>query len=77
MNNSISLHFNYKRAHLIGETLDSVLASKGKLECIIVDDGSVDHTDKIVLGCVNEDSRFQYQRPTGQPKGANACRKWF
>jgi glycosyltransferase involved in cell wall biosynthesis len=68
----------YKRAHLIGETLDSVLAQTYEnWECIIVDDGSVDHTDKIVLGYVNEDSRFQYhQRPTGQPKGANACRNY-
>ena len=35
----------YNRAHLIGETLDSVLAQTyTHWECIVVDDGSTDGT---------------------------------
>lgn len=68
----------YNRAHLIGETLDSVLAQTyGNWECIIVDDGSTDNTSDVLESYVNKDSRFQYyHRPPDRPKGANACRNY-
>ncbi|RXG12337.1 glycosyltransferase family 2 protein [Leeuwenhoekiella aestuarii] len=68
----------YNRAHLIGETLDSVLAqSYTHWECIVVDDGSMDGTDEVLAGYVAKDSRFQYHhRPKDRPKGANACRNY-
>lgn len=68
----------YNRAHLIGETLDSVLAQTyTNWECIVVDDGSEDNTDDVVTAYVKNDARFQYhQRPKDRPKGANACRNY-
>lgn len=68
----------YNRAHLIGETLDSVLAQTyPHWECIVVDDGSTDNTEAIVNEYIKKDSRFQYhKRPNYKPKGANACRNY-
>jgi glycosyltransferase involved in cell wall biosynthesis len=68
----------YNRAHLIGETLDSVLAQTyTNWECIVVDDGSTDTTAELLADYCKKDSRFQYHhRPTDRPKGANACRNY-
>ena len=68
----------YNRAHLLGETLDSVLAQTyANWECIVVDDGSTDDTDEVLAGYVDKDPRFKYyHRPTTKPKGANACRNY-
>jgi glycosyltransferase involved in cell wall biosynthesis len=68
----------YNRAHLIGETLDSVLAQTYQnWECIVVDDGSSDNTDIIIKRYIDKDSRFQYcQRPKNLPKGGNAARNY-
>ncbi|MEC7784130.1 MAG: glycosyltransferase family 2 protein [Bacteroidota bacterium] len=68
----------YNRAHLIGETLDSVLAQTyTHWECIVVDDGSTDGTDEVLATYVEKDSRFQYHhRPKDRPKGANVCRNY-
>src|SRR5690606_37985604 len=68
----------YNRAHLIGETLDSVLAQTyTNWECIILDDGSTDNTTEVVQGYLDKDPRFQYHhRPADRPKGANACRNY-
>lgn len=68
----------FNRAHLIEETLDSVLAQTyTNWECIIVDDGSNDGTDKLLTAYCKRDSRFQYHhRPSDRPKGANACRNY-
>lgn len=68
----------YNRAHLIGETLDSVLAQTYKnWECIVVDDGSTDETSEVMQRFLDKDSRFQYHhRPKSRPKGANACRNY-
>lgn len=66
----------YNRAHLIGETLDSVLAQTyANWECIIVDDGSTDGTVKVLNNYSAKDTRFQlYHRSVDKPKGANSCR---
>jgi len=68
----------FNRAHLIGETLDSVLAQTyTNWECVVVDDGSTDATNNIVNTYIKKDSRFQYHnRPNNRPKGANACRNY-
>lgn len=68
----------YNRAHLIGETLDSILAQTyTNWECIVVDDGSSDNTDKLMVTYCKKDKRFQYHyRTEDRPKGANACRNY-
>lgn len=68
----------YNRAHLISETLDSVLMQTYEnWECIIVDDGSIDNSAEIIGNYVNKDTRFQYHhRPKDRPKGANTCRNY-
>lgn len=66
----------YNRAHLISETLDSVLAQTyTNWECIVVDDGSTDETSSFMADYCAKDARFQYHhRPEDRLKGANACR---
>jgi glycosyltransferase involved in cell wall biosynthesis len=68
----------YNRAHLIGQTLDSVLAQTYQnWECIVVDDSSTDHTEEVISNYLKQDLRFQYHsRPHDRPKGANACRNY-
>jgi glycosyltransferase involved in cell wall biosynthesis len=68
----------YNRAHLIGETLDSVLAQTyTNWECIIVDDGSSDNTDEFVGKYVKKDSRFKYyHRPEEHLPGGNGARNY-
>ena len=68
----------YNREKLISQTLDSILTQSYKnWECIIVDDGSIDNTPKIIQKYVNRDLRFKYyDRPVGLKKGANACRNF-
>ncbi|WP_051907879.1 glycosyltransferase family 2 protein [Flavimarina sp. Hel_I_48] len=68
----------YNRAHLIGQTLDSVLAQTYKYwECIVVNDGSTDYTDELLEFYVKKDTRIRYyHRPLDRPKGANACRNF-
>ncbi|MFC0776727.1 glycosyltransferase family 2 protein [Flavobacterium sp. HJSW_4] len=68
----------FNRAHLIGETLDSVLAQTYQnWECIIVDDGSTDNTVEIINAYVEKDSRFQlHHRPIDRLQGGNASRNY-
>ena len=68
----------YNRAHLIGETLDSVLAQTyTNWECLVVDDGSTDNTAAVLLAYCKKDARIHYHhRPENRPKGANACRNY-
>jgi glycosyltransferase involved in cell wall biosynthesis len=68
----------YNRAHLIGETLDSVVAQTYEnWECIIVDDGSSDNTDEVVDEYVKKDSRFKYyHRPDEHLQGGNGARNY-
>ena len=68
----------YNRAHLIGETLDTVLVQTYQnWECIIVDDGSTDNTDEVMESYTAMDHRIQFHhRPKDRLKGANACRNY-
>ena len=68
----------YNRAHLISETLDSVLAQTYQnWECIIVDDDSTDNTDEVVGDYVKKDSRFKYyHRPDEHLPGGNGARNY-
>jgi glycosyltransferase involved in cell wall biosynthesis len=68
----------YNRAHLIGETLDSIIAQTyTNWECIIVDDGSTDDIVSLLANYIAKDNRFQYhQRPIDRIKGANSCRNY-
>jgi glycosyltransferase involved in cell wall biosynthesis len=68
----------YNRAHLIGETLDSVVAQTYlNWECIIVDDGSSDTTDEVVGEYTKKDTRFKYyHRPEEHLSGGNGARNF-
>lgn len=68
----------YNRAHLIGETLDSISQqTHTNWECIIVDDGSTDNSEFVISKYIALDSRFQYHhRPSDRPKGGNAARNY-
>lgn len=68
----------YNRALLLKETLDSVLEQNYiHWECIIIDDGSTDQTQKIIEEYCKKDQRFKfYRRPEDRKKGASACRNY-
>ncbi|WP_179018580.1 glycosyltransferase family 2 protein [Winogradskyella forsetii] len=68
----------YNRAHLIGETLNSVMVQKYQnWECIIVDDGSNDHTDEIINEYLSKDNRFKYfHRSNAHLPGGNGARNY-
>ena len=53
----------YNRAHLIGETLESVKAQTySNWECIIIDDHSSDDTETIISHYTKSDLRFKYHK---------------
>ncbi|MGY5354057.1 glycosyltransferase family 2 protein [Wenyingzhuangia sp. IMCC45467] len=54
----------YNRTHLIGETLDSILAQTyANWECIIIDDNSTDNTEEYLKNnYLNKDYRFSYYK---------------
>jgi glycosyltransferase involved in cell wall biosynthesis len=68
----------YNRAHLLEETLNSIIyQSYEKWECIIIDDGSSDDTLEKLKYFSKIDSRFKYySRPKSILKGATACRNY-
>ena len=68
----------FNRAHIIGDTLNSIMAQTYQnWECIVLDDGSRDNTKSSILDYLDKDSRFQYfSRPKNKPKGANAYRNY-
>lgn len=79
MDNLVSIIIpTYNRAHLIGETLESVLKQTyTNWECIIVDDGSSDNTDEVVDEFLKKDSRFKYyHRPDEHLPGGNGARNY-
>lgn len=64
----------YNRAHLIFETLDSVLVQTYEnWECIVVDDGSTDGTDGLLAEYIKKDNRFKYLI-NARTKGAQGAR---
>lgn len=67
----------FNRAHLIEETIESVLSQIYKnWECIIVDDGSSDNTEEIVAK-YNGDLRIKFfNRPLEKIKGPNSSRNF-
>jgi len=67
----------FNRAHLISETLESIISlNYQNWECIIVDDNSTDTTQEIIEKFII-DSRFKfYKRPNVLAKGANSCRNY-
>lgn len=63
----------YNRAACIKDSLESVKGqSYPHWECIIVDDGSTDHTQDVVQDVIGHDSRFKYFKQSNQ--GAAAAR---
>lgn len=66
----------YNRAHLISETLESIIAQTYEnWEAIVIDDVSDDHTDDVMNTLYEQESRIKYlKRPESCSKGANACR---
>ena len=68
----------YNRAHLLGETLGSILAQTFQnWECIVVDDGSTDYTQELMGFYLFSDPRISFVcRPKNRVKGANACRNY-
>ena len=67
----------YNRAHFIKESLDYIQNQSYKnWECIIVDDGSTDNTEKIIQPYL-QDFRFQYlKRSNNYKKGLPGCRNF-
>lgn len=68
----------YNRAHLIKETLESVITQIYiNWECIVVDDGSTDNTEEIFKHYILKDKRIKFhKRPSNLPKGGNSCRNY-
>jgi glycosyltransferase involved in cell wall biosynthesis len=66
----------YNRAHLIEETLDTIInQTYKKWECIIIDDNSIDTTNIIVNNVIENDQRFQfYIKPKEIPQGLPSSR---
>ena len=66
----------YNRAHLIGETLDSIIHQTYKnWNCIIIDDNSIDNTYQVVSKYLNKDKRIKYHLKEGEyVKGLSASR---
>ena len=68
----------FNRVHVLGETLDSIIAQTyTNWECIIVDDSSSDYTAELLQFYREKEARIQYyRRPLDRPKGANTCRNY-
>ena len=66
----------YNRAHLIGETLDSIIAQTYvNWRCIIIDDNSKDQTKEVLQEYLDKDPRLQfYIKGNKYVKGLSASR---
>jgi GalNAc5-diNAcBac-PP-undecaprenol beta-1,3-glucosyltransferase len=61
----------YNRSHLIGETIDTVLAQTyPDFEIIIVDDGSTENIKKVLDEEYSNESRVKYFRKQNEERGA-------
>lgn len=68
----------FNRAHLIGETLDSIISQTyTNWQCIIVDDFSSDNTKSVIGDYIRKDQRFDYYPKTEKhSKGLSASRNY-
>lgn len=65
----------FNRETLLRNTLESVRKQTYEnFECIVVDDGSTDHTPDVVKRYQTQDSRFRLLLRDRLPKGASVCR---
>lgn len=66
----------YNRAHIIQQTIESLLTQTyDSWECILVDDGSDDNTIEIIKNYSTKDKRFFcFVRPEINKKGPSSCR---
>lgn len=66
------------RASIVVATLNAIQnQTYTNWECIIVDDGSTDETENIILEYCSKDKRIQFfKRPVHLQKGANSCRNY-
>ena len=57
------------------EAIESILAQKYEnWECLIVDDGSIDNTSRIINNYYKKDFRIRFFERNRKPQGANTCR---
>jgi glycosyltransferase involved in cell wall biosynthesis len=68
----------FNRDQILSESLNSIINQKfTNWECILVDDGSSDHSINIANEFSLKDPRFKfYKRPDYLKKGANSCRNY-
>jgi glycosyltransferase involved in cell wall biosynthesis len=66
----------FNRAHILGEAVLSVKNQTLKdWELLLVDDGSTDTTDQLVMTFIESDSRVRFfQRDLNRTKGPSSCR---
>ncbi|OMP31790.1 glycosyltransferase family 2 protein [Mangrovimonas sp. DI 80] len=65
----------FNRVEVILPTLESVARQTlFDFECLIIDDGSTDHSVSVVDQYISSDSRFRLIQRNRLPKGANTCR---
>jgi len=61
----------YNRAHLVGETIESVLAQNyPHYELIIVDDGSTDNTEEVINAYCQRHEHIRYFKKINEERGA-------
>lgn len=68
----------YNRAHLIIDTLNSIINQSYKnWECLVIDDCSNDNTEELIKSFILKNQKIKfYKRPNNRPKGANSCRNY-
>jgi glycosyltransferase involved in cell wall biosynthesis len=68
----------FNRAHLIQDTLDSILAQTYQnWECLVIDDGSTDNTSEILEEYIANDKRFKFfKRTETYLSGGNGARNY-
>ena len=68
----------YNRSQYLGETLESIIdQTYEQWECLVIDDGSNDETEDLMIGYENKDGRITYRkRPDSFSKGANGSRNY-